>query len=662
VLTAPKAKSVFGSVEAAIGKPLEIYMDGKWKSFIVSGVTNEVPDNSSIEYEVLCRFEQTPGYEVQKDQWNSSSHEVFVALADHAAVAAVERRGKTFAEKYFASVISDLKRDGAKAPKGEGLMSLHMMPLAEIHFNSISSSGGAISKGYPYLLLLVGGFILFIACVNFMNLTIASAFSRSREIGMRKILGALRTQLISQLWGEAVLVCLLALLVGFVIASFLLPGYNALFSNKLSMGLFLQPALLAGILLIFIVVTLMAGGYPAWLIARLNTLQVLKGSLQAGRSNRVRNVLMVTQFVISSLLICCTLIAWQQLDYLRKKPLGYNREQVISIPLPYEMDTDQALLRMRNVLAGQAGIGSVSGAGINLGRGRDNSSQSSMVTFDYKGHSIRSNWLRVDYDYVKTLDLKLVAGRDFSKEYGTDTSSLVINEKMALQLGGVEAALGAALPTMDSAHPLTVIGIVKDFNFKSLKQGIEPLTMTMVKDWPVQYIFVKVMPGNLTGAMDLVKKKWQELYPTSDTDPSYLDENTDRQYKREQRFSGIFISAAVLAIIISCMGLFAISVLVMTRRTREIGVRKVLGASVLSIVTLLSGDFVKLVLLSVMIAAPIAWYVMDLWLQDYAYRIPIHVGVFIVSGAIALLVAVATVSIQSVRAALMNPVKSIKTE
>ncbi len=520
VITATMAKNIFGGVDA-INKPVEIYLDGQWKSFIVSAIVKDIPDNSTIAFDVVCRFENTPGYVFQQNDWGSSSHEVFVQMADHATVTGFERRAKPFVNKYFESMLRDLKRDGVTPGKDGQLMSLHLMPITTIHFNSISSSGGAVSETYPFLLLLIGGFILFIACVNFMNLTIAAAFSRSREIGMRKILGAVKTQLVTQLWGEAVLICLLALVTGLVIAYLLLPGYNALFSNKLSLALLKSPSLLAAVLLAFVIVTLVSGGYPAWIIARVNTLKVLKGSLQAGKSNRVRNVLMVTQFVISSLLICCTLIAWQQLDYLRSKPLGYNRNQVISIPLPYDMDTEQALLRMRNSLAGQTGVVAVSGSAINMGRGRDGSSQSSVITADYKGHNIRSNWLRVDNDYVKTLGLTLLAGRDFSSAYGTDTSSLVINEKMANQLGGIKEALGVQLPMLDSAHPLTVIGVVKDFNFKSLKEQIAPLTMNMVKDWPVQYIFVRVAPGNLPAAMALVKDQWKRLYPGSDIDPSF---------------------------------------------------------------------------------------------------------------------------------------------
>jgi ABC-type antimicrobial peptide transport system permease subunit len=661
VITQKMATKLFGK-EEAIGKQLDIYMDGGWKTFVVSAVTKDIPDNSSLEFDMLCRFEHAPGYAGQKDNWSSSTHEVFVQLADHATAAGFERRSGAFVEKYFAEQLRSLRRDAGAAAKKGDLISLHLIPFADIHFNGISSSGGEISRFYPYMLLLIGAFIVFIACVNFMNLTIANAFGRSREIGMRKILGAFRAQLVIQLWGEAVLVCLMALAAGMLITYFALPGYNSLFSNKLDFGLLKEPSLLAGILLVFIMVTLIAGGYPAWLIARLNTIKVLKGSLQTGQSNKVRNTLMLVQFVISSLLICCTLIAWQQLNYLRNQPLGYNKEQVISIPVPNDVDAEKALQRMRNVLAAQPGVLSVSATDINLGRGRDGSSASSNVSFDYKDHTVRTHWLRIDYDYVKTLGLELVSGRDFSREYGTDSNALVINEKMAAQLGGNEAALGALLPVDDTAHPFKVIGIVRDFNFKSLQEEIGPLTMNMHPGEGISYIFVRVAPGNLPASLAMVQQHWKGAYPENSADASFLDENTERQYRREQRFSGIFISAAVLAIIISCMGLFAISVLVMTKRTKEIGVRKVLGASVTGIVALLSKDFMKLVLLAVLIASPIAWYLMEQWLAHYAYRIHINIGVFITAGLMALLVALLTVSVQAVRAALMNPVKSIRTE
>lgn len=660
-ITEYMAKKTFGK-EEAVGKQLALRLNDQWKSFVVSAVISDFPDNSSMKFDVLCRFEANPEYAAQKDEWNSSTHVVFIQLADNATRQAFEKRSRAFVNKYFATSIRDLKRDGAAPSKEGDFMQMGLIPITELHFNSITPFG-EMSSYLPYILLLIAGFILFIACVNFINLSIARAFSRAREIGMRKILGALRLQLITQLWGEALLVCLLSLIVGIGLAYGFLPGYNALFNNKLSLSQLGQPLFLAAAIVMFGLVTLLAGGYPAWVIARFNTVKVLKGNLSAGgRSNRVRNMLMMLQFVISSLLICCTLIAWQQLNYLRKKPLGFNKEQVISIPVGDQIDAQQALRQMRSRLANKPGILSITGTDLNLGRGRDGSAGTSIMGFDYKGHTVRSHWLRVDYDYATTMGLKLVAGRDFSPQYGTDSNALVINEKMAQQLGGVTAALGARLPVEDSASAMEVIGIVKDFHFKSLGQEIAPLSMTMQRSWTMHYIFIKVRPDNLPGSMETVRKTWLGAYPTSNFQASFLDENVSRQYEREDRFSKIFVSAAVLSIIISCMGLFAISVLVMTQRTREIGVRKVLGASVTGIVVLLSKDFIRLVLLSILIATPIAWYAMSRWLENYAYAIRIQTWIFVIAGGIAVVIALLTVSIQSVRAALMNPVRAIRTE
>jgi ABC-type antimicrobial peptide transport system permease subunit len=279
--------------------------------------------------------------------------------------------------------------------------------------------------------------------------------------------------------------------------------------------------------------------------------------------------------------------------------------------------------------------------------------------FDYKDKGIKSHWLRVDYDYLKTLDIQLLQGRDFSRSYGTDTGNVIINETMAKALGEKDPL--SALLNIDGSH-LQVIGVVKDFNFKSLHRNIEPLTMCIRPNWGVSYIFVRVQPDNLATSMEAVKKAWKEVNPKESFQGSFLDENTDRTYTKETRLSKIFISGAVLAILISCMGLFAIALLAILQRTREIGIRKVLGASVPHIVALVSKDFLLLVLIAIVIATPIAWYAMNNWLQSFAYRINISWWVFVLAGIIALVIAFVTLSLQSVKAALKNPVKSLRSE
>lgn len=657
VLTRKTASSIFGQ-EDPIGKTIEMKTDTAWQPFVVTAIAKDVPENSSLEFDALVRFERAPGYEQSKALWDRYDHDLYVQLSPQTRAAALSQKLKAFMHKYYAQESKDLKASGG-APDREGeYLSLHTIPITDLHFNSIVSSAG-VNKFYPYLLLLIAAFILFIASVNFVNLSLGRAFTRAREIGMRKVLGARRQQILSQFWGEALLICLASLTLGILLAFILLPGYKTLFNQSLSPGLFRSPWFLASILIGFAAVSLLAGGYPAWVLSALNTSQTVKGKITITKNYRLRNSLMVIQFVLSGLLIICTTVVWQQLNYMRNAPLGYNKQQVLSIPIGAHIDGQRALELMRSRLAGLPNILSVTGTDINMGRGRDNSSSSSAITFDYKGKQIQSNWLRVDYDYIKTLDLQLISGRDFSRDYSMDTAAVVINEKMAALLGDKDP-LKANLP-LDASH-LQVIGVVKDFHFKSLHREIAPLTMVIRHEWPLAYIFVKVAPTDLPASLAAVERSWKKINPKAESEISFLDENTDKQYRKEARLSHIFISGALLTILISCMGLFAIVVLVMGQRTKEIGIRKVLGASVTSIFTLVAREFLQLVGLAVLIATPIAGWLMHKWLQDFAYHIHLSIWIFLFAAAVALLIALLTISFQALKTAWINPVDNLKSE
>jgi ABC-type antimicrobial peptide transport system permease subunit len=645
--------------EDPVGKTVEIKEGNQWHSFRVTAVAKDAPDNSSINFDILCRFEHFDGYKEATDAWDSQNHEVFVQLRDKATQASFEQQIVPFIHKYYAEKISSLKRDGAQPGAQGEYLRLRMIPFADIHFNEASGTGVGVSKFYPYMLLIISAFILFIACVNFVNLSLARSFTRSKEIGIRKVMGAMRWQLISQFWGEALIVSLLALIAGLVIAWVLLPYYKQIFYRGLSVNMLRSPLLIIYILLGFLLITLFAGGYPAWMVSAFNTIQTVKGKLPVGRSNRVRNTLMVVQFVLSSLLIICTMIVWQQINYMRTKPLGYNKQQVISVPMGPNMPGEQQLSLMRNRLAAEPRVISVTATDINIGRGRDGSSGTSVMGFDYKNKGIKTNWLRVDYDYLKTLDIKLLSGRDFSRSFGMDTAGVLINETMAKQLGEKDPL--TAVLDLDGSR-LQVLGVVKDFHFQSLHRELGPLTMTVRPNWPANYIFIRVQPDNLPASMAAIEKAWKDVNPKTPFMASFLDENTDRTYTKETRLSKIFISGAVLAILISCMGLFAIALLAILQRTKEIGIRKVLGASVPHIVGLVSKDFLMLVMIAIVIASPIAWYAMHKWLQSFAYRIDIAWWVFVLAGIIAVLIAFITLSLQSVRAALKNPVTSLRSE
>jgi hypothetical protein len=465
-----------------------------------------------------------------------------------------------------------------------------------------------------------------------------------------------------QFWGEACLICLLALLAGGWVGYLALPHYKAAFGFSLSLELLRNAWVAAALLTGFLLVTLLAGGYPALLIARFQTVQVLKGRVSLDRRNGLRNVLVTVQFAIATLLIGCTLIAWQQIGYLRSKPLGYNEQQVISIPVGNELSGNEALQRLRDKLAQQPHILHVTGSYRNFGMGLDNSQMTSTIGFDYKNREVRTHYIRVDYDFLAAMDIPLVAGRDFSRRFPTDTATgVIINESMARQLGE-KNPVGARLPVSDGEPPLEVIGVVKDFHFQSLHSTISPLTLSIKPSWPMYYVLVKVSPGNLPATMETIERAWAEVAPHTAFNASFLDENDNRQYQGEERLSKIFISAAGLAIVISCMGLFAMAVLVMAQRTKEIGIRKVLGASVPHLVGLLSGEFLKLVGIAILIAVPVAWYAMGQWLQNFPYSISIGAGVLALAGGIAVTVALLTVSFRAFQAARANPVDSLRNE
>lgn len=662
VLTETTAKAIFGT-ENPVGKTVQMKQQERWSPFVVSAVVADTPENSSVRFDALARFEAEADYHIHKDTWDNRYHNTYIQLIPSVTQASVEEQLRGFVKKYYAGNIKNLKRDGGQPDEKGDLLSLRLLPFAEMHFATELGGGSvmAIKKSYPYLLLIVAGFIVLIACINFINLSTARSLTRAREVGMRKALGAIKSQLIFQFWGEALILCLIALSIGGLLAWSLLPELKSIFKSATSITYLKQPVILISLLAGFLFITLVAGGYPAWFITRFSTVKVLKGSLSIGKAGSLRNVLLIVQFGIATLLMICTLVAWQQMNFLQNMPLGFNEDQVISIPINGGVNGRQALKLFRDRVAQEPNVLSVTGAYKNFGRGRDGSTFTSIVGFEHKNREVKTHWQIVDYDYLKTLDIKLIAGRDFSTQFATDsTESIIINEEMAKQLN--EKNPVGTLLNVNPDQPMRVIGVVKNYHHESLKRTIQPNSLILDPKTPLFYILVKVRPDNVPATMATMERVWKEISPKGQFQGSFLDENTNRQYQNEKRLSQLFISAAVLAILLSCMGLFAIAVMVMAQRRKEVGVRKVLGASVSSIVLLLSKDFLKLVITGIVIASPIAWYAMNQWLQDYAYKITIEWWVFAVAALAAILIAFFTVSFQSIKAALTNPVRSLKSE
>ncbi|WP_295772644.1 ABC transporter permease [uncultured Mucilaginibacter sp.] len=662
VLTEQAAKAMFGN-QSPLNKTILITIGQREEPFQVSGVVKDVPGNSSITFDLLLRFEHFPNYKTDLNKWDNWSHMAFVEFKEGYNTQNFAKQLKPFVEAHYKADIDLLKRDGARPDETGSLLSLHLAPFSSNHFNTDLSGveGYPVSKTYVLSLLAIACFILIIACINFINLSVARGFTRAREVGVRKTLGAGKWQLLTQFWTETIMVCLASTILGLVLCSVIISPFKAMFKSRINLAMLFQPQHLLAILGIFIFITALAGFYPALIMMRYKTVAVLKGNMgDTAKPGKIRNTLLVVQFALSTLLIICTIITWQQINYLSNKPLGFNKTEVLSIPVNRGIDGSKALQLMRNDLRSNNQVEAVSGSYMNLGRGNDGSTRSSIIGFGMNGREIRTNLQRVDFDYVKTLDIKLVDGRDFDLNFPGDSNAVVINESMARSIGG-KNIIGRYL-FMFPEYQSQIIGIVKDYNFKSLHDKIEPVSMVMRKDFAINYVFVRVKPGNLLHAFDEIKQSWNRQYPNVEFTGSWLNENTERQYQSERRLSNIFVSGAILAIVISCIGLLAISVMIVIQRTKEIGVRKVLGANVAGIVFLLSRDFLKLVMIASIIAVPAAWWVMDNWLQSFAYRISIQWWVFVLATLMAMLLAFITISFQSVKAALTNPVKSLRSE
>jgi ABC-type antimicrobial peptide transport system permease subunit len=658
VLREDIAKNIFGN-EDPMGKIIQAELGDTPIPLKVSGITAKLPANTSIENEMMVRYELLPDYHENKDRWNHSSSILYVQVKDGVIHTDFEKSLKSFCPKYYKDAIAQLEKEGAKRDENGEIVSVKMLPFGKEHFDKNVGGGRSVSIIYPYTLLIISIFILFIACINFVNLSISRSILRTKEVGIRKSLGALKSQIVSQFWGESLVVCVVSFLIGLLLYWSLVSSYNAIFNTKLDFSLLLDKNILAIIILSFLIITLLAGGYPAWFISKFNTVEILKGKLKTGNgSDTIRKALIIKQFTISILLISCTVIIWNQLYYLRTKPLGFNQDHVISIPAGREIDGARLMTLMRAELAGNPGIKSIAAADNNVGFGKDNFASKSQFGFIHQGKSASTNGLFVDFEYIKTLGLSLKEGRDFSTQYATDsTQACIINETMAASLGGGDL-LGKKL---DLNGGLTIVGIINDYHFESLKNNIEPITL-MVKGFPYTHIFIKIASDNVDATLAAIEKTYKKLAPNSEYLGSFLEENRNEQYRAERRFTQMFFYAAGLAILLSCLGLFAISVITINQRIKEIGIRKVLGSSISALVWDLSKDYLKFVVIAICIASPIAWYFMKQWLSDYAYRIDIEWWVFVLTGILALIIAFCTISYHSVSAALMNPVKSLRSE
>jgi putative ABC transport system permease protein len=660
VITEKIAKKYFNTTDV-VGKPMLINDTGNYK---VTAVIRNIPTQSHFNFDFFVPMRENSG--ANDDNWLSENWNTYVLLRKDADAKKLESQLNAFMEKYTAPLLQSVVHQSMdEFKKGGGFIRASLTPLLDIHLRSNKEAelDGNGNSQYVYIFSAIALLILLIACVNFMNLSTARSSNRAKEVGVRKVLGSLKKNLVQQFLTESVLISLIALVFAFIISWLLLPYFNQLSGKSIHLGSLFQPTMIFSLLALMLIVGLLAGSYPAFFLSSFQPIAVLKGKLSTGfKRSWLRNALVVFQFVISIVLIFGTVVIYNQLNYIHKKDIGFNRNQVMTINHTDALGSQA--MTFRNELLQVSGIQNATMSGyLPVNYSRSNNAYFTSPTLDPKTGISMQSWT-VDENYISTLGIKLLQGRNFSSQFVTDSTAIIINEAAANFLATKDLQ-NKKLYTINDIQTKSlleyhIIGVVKNFNFSSLREVVTPLAFFLGKD--NGNISVRISSANMPNVVAQIKNKWKAIAPAQPFDYSFMNEDFNRWYTTEQRMGQIFITFAVLAIVIACLGLFGLITYAAEQRVREIGIRKVLGASVNNIAKLLSIDFLKLVLISSVIAFPIAWWAMHKWLEDFAYRVSISWWIFFVSGILALLIAVLTVGFQAIKAGVANPVKSLRTE
>ncbi|HVX25706.1 MAG TPA: ABC transporter permease [Parafilimonas sp.] len=667
VITEKIAKKYFpqdaeNNISNIVGKTMLINDTGNYK---ITAVIKDIPKQSHFNFDFFVPMTEdsrsNDTYNWLSENWNT-----YVLLKKNADVKQVEAQLNPMMNKYVGPELkSVINQDLDEFKKNGGFVRASLTPLLDIHLHS-NKMGELDANGnaqFVYIFSAIALLILLIACVNFMNLSTARSSNRAKEVGVRKVLGSLKKNLVQQFLTESILISFIALVFAVVIAWLLLPYFNQLAGKDIHAAVLFQPVMLLSLVILMLIVGLLAGSYPAFFLSSFQPIDVLKGKLAAGfKRSWLRNALVVFQFTISIMLIFGTVVIYNQLNYIHSKDIGFNRSQVLTINHTDAL-RDQAVT-FRNELQQVSGVQSATMSGyLPVNYSRSNDAFFTSPALDSKTAISMQNWV-VDENYIPTLDIKILQGRNFSTQFPTDSTGIIINEAAAKFLA-IKDVLNKKLyeikdinaKTLDEWH---VIGVIKNFNFSSLRDVITPLAFKLGKD--NGNISVRINSSNIPDVLAQIKNKWKTIAPSQPFDYSFMDEDFNKLYETEQRTGQIFITFAVLAILIACLGLFGLVTYAAEQRTKEIGIRKVLGANVAHIVSMISKDFLKLVFIASLIAFPAAWWAMNKWLQDFAYRVSISWWIFFATGLLAVVIALATISFQAIKAAIANPVKSLRTE
>lgn len=666
VITESAAKKYFGSVNVS-GRNVEVKNGETTTPYKITAVIKDIPHNTHFNFDFLFSMKNV---DYPWGQLTSHNFHTYLLLKPGTGYKLFEKNFGQYLNNYVLPEIRQFVdiNNMDEFRKSGNKLEYSLMPLTAIHLHSnysfeITPSGNI---QYVYIFSAVALFILILACINFMNLSTARSAKRAKEVGIRKVLGTERKTLIAQFLAESTLTAFISLMIALVIAYLVLPLFNNVAAKSLSINELLTVQILPFLFLLPFVVGLLAGSYPALFLSKFKPVVVLKGNAHTGfKKSNLRNALVIFQFATSIILIIGTLIVYSQLQYIQTKKLGFNKEQVLIIDDADALNNNvQAFKNEVLAMKGVSG-GTISSFLPVSNSSRSDNTYSKEAVMDLKNSIDMQTW-EVDYDYIKTMGMEIVQGRNFSKDYGTDSDAILITETTA-KLLGYDDAVGKNIyvPDRDDEGnvflaPLQIIGVVKDFHFESLRQKLGPLCMRL--DNSTGLASFKVTAADTKNLIAQIERKWKALAPGMPFRYRFMSDSFDEMYRSEQRAGTVAMVFATLAILIACLGLFGLVTYMAEQRTKEIGVRKVLGASVSNVVAMLSKDFLVLVLIASVLAFPVAWWAMHKWLQDFEYRISISLWVFVIAGVSALLIALLTVSFQAIKAAIANPVKSLRTE
>ncbi len=660
VITESAAMKYFNSLDI-LGKTLLI--DGT-NNYKITGVIKDVPRQSHFNFDLFMPISELENS--RNDSWINFNFQTYLLLKPGTDIRQFEKQlNRAFGHYLSPQYKTVLNTSEDDFKKAGNYMKCSLMPLTDIHLYSHLSDELGINGSiqYVYIFSAIAIFILLIACINFMNLSTASSANRAKEVGVRKVLGGLKNNLIAQFLTESLVACFLSFVVAIVGAALLLPLFNQLAGKQIPVSVLFSPSILSGILLLLILVSLVSGSYPAFFLSSFQPIKVLKGSLSTGfKASVLRNTLVVLQFTISVILMIGTLVIYNQLRYIRNKDLGFNKDQVLLLQNTSALNNNTKAFT--NELLKMTAVKNVTSSGfLPVTGARTSQGFTTVPQFDGKNFTLMQAW-PVDERYLPTFQIQLKTGRNFSAQYPTDSAAVIINETAAKLFGGVDPVNKNLYQINDlSTGKLAVyhiIGVIKDFNFNSLHEQVVPLVLNLQQN--NGGMAVRISTRDIPGLLNEIKARWKSMASSQPFSYTFLDEEFNKQYSVDQRTGKTFLLFSILAILIACLGLFGLVTFAAEQRIKEIGIRKVLGAPIMDIFTLLSKDFIKLLLLSICIASPIAWWAMNKWLQDFAYRTSIGWWMFVAVGAICLLIALVTISFQAIKAAIANPVESLRTE